>query len=199
MFQATNISTAAKVGRGTRAASGAATSTISNSTEACTMPATGLLAPLLMLVTVRAMVPVAGMPPKNGVMKLAVPCAISSWFGSCRSSVMPSATRAHSSDSMAPRIASVRAGMNRKRAVSQLSSGRAKAGSSAGMPPKRLPIVSTGRPSVDTAMLPRISATMEPGMMVSLPCRTCLFGPSEGSRCCQAMMTSSEPADTASA
>ena len=42
------------------------------------MPATGVLAPLLMLVTVRAMVPVAGMPPKKGVTKLATPCAISS-------------------------------------------------------------------------------------------------------------------------
>ncbi len=30
------------------------------------MPATGLLPPFLMLVTVRAMVPVAGMPPKKG-------------------------------------------------------------------------------------------------------------------------------------
>ena len=67
------------------------------------MPATGLVAPARRLVTVRAIVPVAGMPPKNGVTTLAMPCAISSWFGSWRGWVdKPSATRAQSSDSTAP-------------------------------------------------------------------------------------------------
>ena len=130
---------------------------------------------------------------------MAVPCAISSWLGSWRSSVMPSATRAHNSDSMAPRMASVSAGMNRKRAVSQSMAGSTKAGSSAGMPPKRLPMVSTGSCSVVTITLPRISATMEPGMMVSLPFSTCLLGPSAGRSFCHTMMTSSEPTDSASA
>ena len=37
------------------------------------MPATGEKAPDLMFVTVRAMVPVAGMPPKKGTMMFATP------------------------------------------------------------------------------------------------------------------------------
>ena len=59
-------------------ASGANTSTIAASVIARMMPATGVRAPLRTLVTVRAMVPVAAMPPKNGATTLAMPCAISS-------------------------------------------------------------------------------------------------------------------------
>jgi hypothetical protein len=72
-------------------------------------------APARTLVTVRAMVPVAGMPPKNGVTKLATPWAMSSWLGSwrCNCGVMLSATRAHSSDSMAPSSAMVTVGISR--------------------------------------------------------------------------------------
>ncbi len=113
MFQATNIRMAASVASGMEDASGAATRITSSSTTACVMPAIGLVAPLFTLVTVRAMVPVAGMPPKNGVAKLAMPCAISSWLGSWRSPIMPSATRAHSSDSIAPSSASVIVGISR--------------------------------------------------------------------------------------
>ena len=39
---------------------------ISNNTTAWMMPATGVLPPLLILVMVRAMAPVAGIPPKRG-------------------------------------------------------------------------------------------------------------------------------------
>ena len=78
MFHATNIKMAAKVAKGTWLANGAATQTTSNKTSACTIPATGERPPLFTLVTVRAMVPVAGMPPKKGVTKLATPCAMSS-------------------------------------------------------------------------------------------------------------------------
>ena len=56
------------------------------------MPATGVRPPLLILVIVRAMAPVAGMPPNSGVSRLAAPCAISSVFESWRSPVTPSAT-----------------------------------------------------------------------------------------------------------
>ena len=69
-------------------------------------------APERMLVTVRATVPVAGMPPKNGDAVLAMPCAISSWFGSWRGSALDlSATRAHSRDSIAPKSAMVSVGV----------------------------------------------------------------------------------------
>ena len=77
----------------------------------CRPPAT--VAPARTLVTVRAIVPVAGMPPKNGVTKLATPCAISSWFGSWRGwSVRLSAMRAHISDSIAPSSAMVTVGIS---------------------------------------------------------------------------------------
>ena len=42
------------------------------------MPAIGVLPPFFTFVAVRAMAPVAGMPPKRGVMKLAIPWAMSS-------------------------------------------------------------------------------------------------------------------------
>ncbi len=146
MFQATNIRMPASAASGTCTASGAASSTTASSVSACTMPAMGEAAPARTLVMVRAMVPVAGMPPKKGTTKLATPCAISSWLGSWRgNSVALSATRAHSSDSMAPSIAIVSVGISSCLAVVQLSSGSAKAGSDCGMPPKREPMVSTGR------------------------------------------------------
>ena len=61
-------------------ASGAATSRIRSRVRACTIPATGVFAPQRMLVAVRAMAPVAGMPPKSGDARLAMPCAINSTF-----------------------------------------------------------------------------------------------------------------------
>ena len=51
---------------------------MSNNVIACTIPAIGVRPPFLMLVAVRAMAPVAGMPPNSGVTMLAMPCPISS-------------------------------------------------------------------------------------------------------------------------
>ena len=128
------------------------------------MPAIGDAAPARTLVMVRAMVPVAGMPPKKGVTKLATPCAISSWFGSWRGkSVALSATRAHSSDSIAPSSAIVTVGMNSSLAVAQLNSGSAKAGNACGMPPKREPMVSTGSFSSNATTVAATSAMIVPG------------------------------------
>ena len=95
------------------------------------LPAIGEVAPLRTLVTVRAMVPVAGMPPKKGLTKFATPWAISSWLGSWRSPVSPSATRAHSSDSIAPSKAKVSVGMVKALALAQLNSGHTRPGNSA--------------------------------------------------------------------
>ena len=131
------------------------------------MPATGLVAPLLALVTVRAMVPVAGMPPKNGVTKLATPWAISSWLGLWRSPIMPSATRAHSSDSIAPSKARVRVGMTKAWALAQLNSGHTQLGRLEGMPPKRLPMVSNGKPHQAVSAVANTSTTMEPGKLAT--------------------------------
>ena len=82
MFQATKINIADSAASGTWPAKGAASHMMANKVTACTMPAMGLVPPFFTLVTVRAMVPVAGMPPKNGVTKLAMPWAISSWLAS---------------------------------------------------------------------------------------------------------------------
>jgi hypothetical protein len=66
-------------------------------------------APERTLVAVRAMAPVAGMPPNSGTTKFAVPCATNSTFGSCCVPLMPSPTTAESRLSMAPSSATVSA------------------------------------------------------------------------------------------
>ncbi len=69
-------------------------------TSACIMPATGVRPPFLTLVAVRAMAPVAGIPPKSPDAMFATPCATSSMLELWRLPIMPSATTAESSDSM---------------------------------------------------------------------------------------------------
>jgi len=54
-------------------ANGANTNTITTSVSACTMPAKGLVAPLRILVAVRAMAPVEAKPPNSGEKILATP------------------------------------------------------------------------------------------------------------------------------
>ena len=66
------------------------------------MPATGPRAPARTLVAVRAIVPVTQMPPNRAEPILATPWATSSQLERWRRPVMPSATTAESSDSMAP-------------------------------------------------------------------------------------------------
>ena len=66
-----------------------------------------------------------------------MPCAISSWFGSCRSSIAASATRAHSSDSIAPSSAMVIAGPASRLSSGQPTCGQESCGSDCGMPPNR--------------------------------------------------------------
>jgi len=105
------------------------------------IPATGLFPPLLMLVIVRAMAPVAGIPPKSGVMILAVPCAINSVFESCLSPITPSATVADKRDSIAPSTAMVIAAGSKPFIASQFSVGTSAPGNCAFIL-KRSPIVS---------------------------------------------------------
>ncbi len=73
------------------------------------MAARGERAPERTLVAVRASAPVAAMPPKKGATMLPAPWATSSASGSCEPPVMPSATTAESSDSMAPSMAMAKA------------------------------------------------------------------------------------------
>ena len=73
------------------------------------MPETGLRAPALTFVAVRAIAPVAGIPPNMGDTQLAIPWATSSILDLWLPPIIPSATTAHNSDSMAANIAIVKA------------------------------------------------------------------------------------------
>ena len=162
---ATTSNTAPSTVSGMNFASGAASRTTTRSVSAWIMPATGEVAPLRTLVAVRASTPVTGMHPKKGTVKLARPCAISSWFESCRSSIMPSATTAESSDSIAPIIVMAMAGATRLPRCDQSNT----SGCSAGRPlgnasgPKRPVMVMTGSRNARTVKVPRMTATIEPG------------------------------------
>ena len=91
-----------------------------------------------MLVAVRASAPVAAMPPKKGARMLPRPRPISSASGSWRLPVMPSATTADKSDSIAPSIAIVNAAGRSARIVAKSRvpavHGHCGSGGSGGMP-----------------------------------------------------------------
>ncbi|CSA24010.1 Uncharacterised protein [Vibrio cholerae] len=110
IFQATTNRIALNVARGIFTAKGASTSRIMTSVSACMTPAIGLLPPLRMLVAVRAIAPVAAIPPNRGATIFAIPCPTNSWFELCLVPAMPSATTAESKDSIAPNIAIAKAG-----------------------------------------------------------------------------------------
>lgn len=95
-----------------------------------------------MFVAVRAIAPVAGMPPKIGAM-FATPYATSSMFDLWRVPIMPSATTAERRDSMAASSAIVIDGGISSRMLFH-GVGRCGAGSDDGTPAKREPMVSTG-------------------------------------------------------
>jgi hypothetical protein len=102
IVQATKKRIAASAASGTCEANGANSTMTSTRNTECTMPASGLVAPFLTFVAARAIAPVAAKPPKTGVSMFARPCPTCSWFGLRRVPVMPSATTAVSSDSIAP-------------------------------------------------------------------------------------------------
>ena len=64
--------------------------------------AIGVSPPARIPVAVRAMAPVAANPPKKGATMFPKPSPTSSASGSCRPPAIPSATTAHSNDSIAP-------------------------------------------------------------------------------------------------
>ena len=96
------------------------------------MPAIGPRAPARTLVAVRAMVPVTQMPPNSAEPILAKPCATSSQFERWRRPVMPSATTADSSDSMAPSSAKAIASGSTARTFSSENAGHDGQGNSPG-------------------------------------------------------------------
>src|SRR2546430_2188925 len=135
-----------------------------SSVTACVIPAMGVRPPFRTLVAVRAMAPVAGIPPNSGDAMLAIPCATSSMFERWRPPIIPSATTAERSDSTAPSNAIVNAAPINPGIWWNVTAGREGAGSAALMTPKRLPIVSTGRCSSCTPPVVPTSATNGLGM-----------------------------------
>lgn len=98
--------------------------------------------PERMLTAVRAIAPVAGMPPKNPEATDASPCPTSSRSASYGPvSDIEAATRADSSDSIAANAATVNAGPSSDRTVAQSAVGRRGAGRVFGSSP----IVAAGR------------------------------------------------------
>ena len=155
---------AASTARGISAAQRPKKRVMSSSVSAWTMPATGVRPPLLMLVAVRAMAPVAGMPPKSGEAMLATPCATSSMLERWRPPIMPSATTAERSDSIAPSAAMANAGPTSSRSSASETEGSTGLGRLDGISPKRLPMVSTGSvQQLGRRPCPAISATSGAG------------------------------------
>ena len=151
---------AARTDSGINRASGAAKRMIASRVRAWIIPATGVFAPDRMLVAVRAIAPVAGSPPNSGERMLATPWPTSSTFGLCLSPLMRSETTADISDSMAPSMATVMAGEMSGRSRSTRKCGMINLGNPEGMPPKRVPMVSTGSLKTTTAAVPANRATM---------------------------------------
>ena len=109
------------------------------------MPATGVRAPERMLVAVRAMAPVAGIPPKSGETMLAIPCATSSTLGLWRS---PRHAIGDDGGEHAFECGEQRhgeCGGNQRKDVLGMKVGNGERRKSAGNSAKRVPMVSTGR------------------------------------------------------
>ena len=73
MLYATTSRIPASVAIGIHPAHGPAATRITSRTTACTIPATGVRPPTRTLVAVRAIAPVAGIPPNSGDARLAMP------------------------------------------------------------------------------------------------------------------------------
>ena len=137
---------------------------MSSSVTACVMPATGVRPPFFTLVAVRAIAPVAGIPPNRGDAMLATPWATSSMLERWRPPIIPSATTAESSDSTAPSRAMVNAAPMSPGICRKVTAGRDGAGSTALITPNRLAMVSTGKCPSCTAAVVAMSATNGLGM-----------------------------------
>ena len=124
MFQATIINTGAMLANGIWDANGANSNSVSSTNKPWMTPDILETAPDLILVAVRAIAPVAGIPPKNGVTIFAIPCPISSLLLLCFVPDMASATTAESNDSIPPNTAIAKAGTIKRCIRSQVISGR---------------------------------------------------------------------------
>jgi len=166
MFQLTTTRIAERVAMGMYRANLPRNSMIIKRTKALMMPATGVFPPFLMLVAVRATAAVAGIPPNRGLTILARPCAMSSELELCLKPVMPSATTALRSDSMAMSTASEKAGVRRSPSIGSVTAGNTGAWKEVGMEPKREPMVATGIPKNATTSVTARIATRAAGIFL---------------------------------
>lgn len=128
MFHATTIKTGARLASATYEAYGASTSSTINTKIACVIPAIGDEAPFLILVTVLAISPAAGIPENIGVTMFTIPWPISSFLLLCFDFVISSATRAVSKDCNPTSTAITNAEGKRVTTLSTVISGNAGAG-----------------------------------------------------------------------
>jgi hypothetical protein len=119
--------------------------------------------PLFTFVAVRAIAPVAGIPPTSALAMFATPCPTSSMLERWRPPIIPSATTAERSDSTPPSIAMVSAGPTSAITCVKERSGKSGCGIAALIAPKREPIVSTGSPSHCTTAVVTTRATKGDG------------------------------------
>src|SRR5690554_8046565 len=92
----------AKHAMGINFANGDNTSIIISNTKAWTIPAIGVRPPLLTLVAVLAMAPVAGIQPNIDEKQFAIPWPTNSTLERWRQPIIPSLTTADKSDSIPP-------------------------------------------------------------------------------------------------
>ena len=160
------------VGMGISAAYGISTTSINSSVTECTIPAMGVRPPFFTLAAVLAMAPVAGIPPNNAEVMLPAPWAINSMLERCLLFTMLSATTQESRDSIAARIAMVKASGRTFCTVFRLKDGREIVGSLLEIS-YRSPMVFTFILSSATMALPTSTAISEGGIFLQKPGRYC--------------------------
>ena len=118
-----------------------------------------------MLAAVRAIAPVAGMPPNNADAIFPAPCATNSISERCFPLIMPSATTQESRDSIAASTAMVNAFGTAAFTVSKVTDGRWKDGSALLMV-YRFPMVDTFNGRNCTINIPAMTAIRDPGIFL---------------------------------
>src|SRR5690625_2884845 len=104
-------------------ANGANNNNVNKTNTLCVIAEIWLTAPALIFVAVLAIAPVAGIPPRRGVITLAIPCPTNSLLELCLLPVIPSETTADNNDSIPPGIAITNAGCQRYLILSKLICG----------------------------------------------------------------------------
>ena len=118
-----------------------------------------------MLAAVLTIAPVAGIPPNNAEPTLPSPCAINSIFERCLELIILSATTHDSSDSIAARMAIVKASGNISLTTSKENAGTCNCGSRLLISYKS-PMVLTFMSKTFTIAIPTRTAIREPGIVL---------------------------------